>query len=142
MTEQRLQSVEAPRGRGLAPLSDGLGPQERVFAEHLRDLRQRTGMTSADLATELGVDATRLSRYLSGHNLPDPQLLTRLHRLLASSHEDAAEVPARQSRALLYAAARARGPLSARAFEVAELQEKLQEQQAATEHALAGLREE
>ncbi|MFG2097296.1 helix-turn-helix domain-containing protein [Streptomyces sp. NPDC048612] len=132
-----------PRGRALAPLSDGLGTEERAFAEHLRNLRERVGMTSADLAAALCVDPTRLSRYLSGQSLPEPQLLTRFHQLLAGRDVVfCAEDAVREGRALLYAAARSKGPLSARAYEVAELQEKMHEQQADTARSLAALQGE
>ncbi|GHC44874.1 helix-turn-helix domain-containing protein [Streptomyces cinnamoneus] len=142
MTEYQEQAI-GPRPRALAPLSGGLRREERAFAEHLRDLRQRTGMTSTDLAAKLSVDATRLSRYLSGQSLPEPQLLTRLHRLLADQDtEHSVEEAAQESRALLYVAARSKGPLSARAYEVAELQEKLHHQQANTARSLAALQEE
>ncbi|MFI9031119.1 helix-turn-helix domain-containing protein [Streptomyces sp. NPDC053560] len=143
MTEQHRERAVVPRPRPLAPLSDELGEDERVFAEHLRELRARTGMTSADLAAALAADPTRLSRYLSGQSLPAPQLLTRLHRLVAG--QDAGPdggKEARESRALLYAAARAKGPLSARAYELAELQEKLHQQQIDTARSLAALQED
>ncbi|MBH1937836.1 helix-turn-helix domain-containing protein [Streptomyces sp. AV19] len=142
MTEQRLQAAGMPRARGLAPLSDDLGAEDRVFAEHLRELRERAGMTSTDLAAALSVDATRLSRYLSGQSLPAPQVLTRLHQLLAGPDAPSVEAAARESRALLYAAARSRGPLQAHAYQVAEFQEKLQEQRAETARVLAALGQE
>ncbi|MFJ8726509.1 helix-turn-helix domain-containing protein [Streptomyces sp. NPDC093269] len=64
--------VPVPRGHlpSLSPLRDDLGEEQRAFAEHLRALRERSGMTSSDLAAALGVDATRRSRYLSGEDLP------------------------------------------------------------------------
>lgn len=64
--------MPVPRGHlpSLSPLRDDLGEEQRAFAEHLRALRERSGMTSSDLAAALGVDATRLSRYLSGEDLP------------------------------------------------------------------------
>jgi transcriptional regulator with XRE-family HTH domain len=137
-----LEQPIGPRSRSLAPLKKGLREDERVFAEHLRDLRERTGLTSADLAAKLSVDPTRLSRYLSGQSLPEPQLLTRLHQLLASPDAEPVVEAARNSRALLYAAARAKGPLSARAYEVAEIQERMDEQQASTARSLAALQAE
>ncbi|MEU1106612.1 helix-turn-helix transcriptional regulator [Streptomyces tibetensis] len=141
--EQQPERALVPPRRGLAPLSDELQGPERAFAEHLRGLRESAGMTSADLAAALGVDATRLSRYLSGQSLPEPQLLTRLHLLLADQGEEPSiHKASRESRALLYAAARSKGPLSARAYEVAELQEKLNEQQTETARSLAQLRDE
>ncbi|MGW7513782.1 helix-turn-helix domain-containing protein [Streptomyces massasporeus] len=144
VTEERTV-VPRPRGHlpPLSPLRDDLGEEQRSFAEHLRTLRERSGMTSSELAAALGVDATRLSRYLSGEDLPQPQLLTRLHQLLASRN---AEYPvdelARKSRAMLYAAARSKNLLSARAYEIAELQEKLHEQQTETARSLAALQAE
>ncbi|MCF3173938.1 helix-turn-helix domain-containing protein [Streptomyces sioyaensis] len=143
MTEQLPAQEAAPRGRALAPLSSELGTDERAFAEHLRGLRERSAKTSADLAAALEVDATRLSRYLSGQSLPEPQLLIRFHQLLADGDaETSPPLAAQESRALLYAAARSKGPLSARAYEIAELQEKLHEQQAETASSLAALQAE
>ncbi|MFF9212968.1 MULTISPECIES: helix-turn-helix domain-containing protein [unclassified Streptomyces] len=147
MSEEQAEPTVVPMPRGplrpLSPLRDDLKEEQRAFAEHLRALRERSQMTSSDLATALGVDATRLSRYLSGEDLPQPQLLTRLHQLLASRDaEYPLDTAARESRALLYAAARSRGVLSARAYEIAELQEKLHEQQAETARSLAALQAE
>ncbi|MEU2916344.1 helix-turn-helix domain-containing protein [Streptomyces massasporeus] len=147
MTEEQAKRTAVPMPRGqlppLSPLRDDLGDEQRAFAEHLRALRERSGMTSSDLAAALGVDATRLSRYLSGEDLPQPQLLTRLHQLLASRNaEYSVDEEARESRALLYAAARSKSLLSARAYEIAELQEKLHEQQAETARSLATLQAE
>ncbi|MFE7114017.1 helix-turn-helix domain-containing protein [Streptomyces sp. NPDC057654] len=143
MTEQLPAQEGVSRGRALAPLSADLGAEEKAFANHLRDLRELAGKTSVELATELGVDATRLSRYLSGRSLPEPQLLTRFHHLLAGQDADTPVwEAAQQSRALLYTAARSKGPLSARAYEVAELQEKVQAQQAATASSLTALQGE
>ncbi|MFF4732912.1 helix-turn-helix domain-containing protein [Streptomyces mirabilis] len=147
MTEEQVGRTVVPMPRGhlppLSPLRDDLGEELRAFAEHLRALRERSGMTSSDLAAALGVDATRLSRYLSGEDLPQPQLLTRLHQLLASRNaEYSVDEAARESRALLYAAARSKSLLSARAYEIAELQEKLHEQQAETARSLAALQAE
>ncbi|MDH6629902.1 transcriptional regulator with XRE-family HTH domain [Streptomyces sp. LBL] len=144
--EQSKQSVVPVPGRPLpllSPLRDDLGEEQRSLAEHLRSLRERIGLASSELATALGVDATRLSRYLSGEDLPQPQLLTSLHQLLASRNgEYSTDETSRRSRALLYAAARSKGPLSARAYEIAGLQEKLHEQQAETARSLAELQAE
>ncbi|MFF9244686.1 helix-turn-helix domain-containing protein [Streptomyces sp. NPDC014776] len=147
MSEEQAEPAVVPMPRGslrpLSPLRDGLKEEQRAFAEHLRSLRERSQMTSSDLAVALGVDATRLSRYLSGEDLPPPQLLTCLHQLLADRDaEYCAETAARDSRTLLYAAARSKGVLSARAYEIAELQEKLHEQQAQTARSLAALQAE
>ncbi|MFJ9565967.1 helix-turn-helix domain-containing protein [Streptomyces fuscichromogenes] len=149
MTEEQAGRAVVPVRRGhlppLSPLKDDLGEERRAFAEHLRALRERSGMTSSDLAEELGVDATRLSRYLSGEDLPQPdlQLLTRLHQLLASRNpEYSVDEAARESLGLLYAAARSQNLLSARAYEIAQLHEKLHEQQVETARALAALQAE
>ncbi|MFK4067460.1 helix-turn-helix domain-containing protein [Streptomyces sp. NPDC029674] len=142
MAEQSpAHGAEPPvRPRALAPLGADLGAKERAFADHLRGLRERAGKTSTDLAAALCVDPTRFSRFLSGQSLPEPQLLTRFHRLLTDGEPDAStEEAVRKSRALLYAAARTRGPLSTRAYEIAELREKLHEQQNETARSLEAL---
>ncbi|MGW2922860.1 helix-turn-helix domain-containing protein [Streptomyces angustmyceticus] len=142
MTKQLPAQEAVPRARALAPLSADLGTEVRAFAEHLRSLRESAAKTSADLAGELDVDPTRLSRYLSGQSLPEPQLLTRLHQLLADQNaEPPPEKAARASRALLYAAARSKGQLAARAYEIGELQEKLHEQQTESARSLTALQD-
>ncbi|WP_369244458.1 helix-turn-helix domain-containing protein [Streptomyces sp. R41] len=104
--KQSPERAVVPRPPALAPLSDELGKKERAFAEHFRGLREGAGMISADLAEGLGVDPTQLSRYLSGQSLPEPQLLTRFHQLLADPDaESFVQESARESRTLLYAAA-------------------------------------
>ncbi|MGW6405202.1 helix-turn-helix domain-containing protein [Streptomyces sp. NPDC055134] len=77
------------RRKALAPLT-GLKPDEETFALHLRAIRDQLGMTSAEIAERLdGIEATRLSKCLSGKSLPQPSILTELHRLL----EEKAGIP-------------------------------------------------
>ncbi|MFE6808653.1 hypothetical protein ACFVEN_44425 [Streptomyces sp. NPDC057681] len=129
------------RRKALAPLT-GLKPDEETFALHLRAIRDQLGMTSAEIAERLnGIEATRLSKCLGGKSLPQPSILTELHRLL----EEKAGIPfssqaAADSRALLYAAARSRGPLTAREYELAEAREALETQRVETAEELTRLR--
>ncbi|MEU4948582.1 hypothetical protein [Streptomyces lavendulae] len=126
----------------------GLNPEEAAFAQHLRDLREDLGMSSTEIVTwlkknepEAAVDATRLSRFLSGANLPQPPLLPALHRLLA---ERGAADPerVREGWNRLYAAAQTKGPLFAREYKEQALRIALEEERVRTAQDLAGLREE
>ncbi|GLV82707.1 hypothetical protein Slala03_23960 [Streptomyces lavendulae subsp. lavendulae] len=126
----------------------GLNPEEAAFAQHLRDLREDLGMSSTEIVTwlkknepEAAVDATRLSRFLSGANLPQPPLLPALHRLLA---ERGAADPerVREGWNRLYAAAQTKGPLFAREYKEQALRIALEEERVRTAQELAGLREE
>lgn len=126
----------------------GLSPEEAAFAQHLRDLREDLGMSSTEIVKwlrknepEAAVDTTRLSRFLSGANLPQPPLLPALHRLLA---ERGAADPerVREGWNRLYAAAQTKGPLIAREYKEQALRIALEEERVRTAQELAGLREE
>lgn len=126
----------------------GLNPEEAAFAQHLRDLREDLGMSSTEIVKwlkenepEAAVDQTRLSRFLSGANLPQPPLLPALHRLLA---ERGAADPerVREGWNRLYAAAQTKGPLIAREYKEQALRIALEEERVRTAQELAGLREE
>ncbi|MEV5983624.1 helix-turn-helix domain-containing protein [Streptomyces sp. NPDC052051] len=102
------QQVEAQRG--LAPLRRQLTASQRELADHLRDLRSRTGLSSEKLADRLSdgglrVDRTRLSKFLNGHEVPRPELASSLHQVVAECEgtEAQAEDVAR-TRSLIYAA--------------------------------------
>ncbi|MFF1399384.1 helix-turn-helix domain-containing protein [Streptomyces sp. NPDC058287] len=130
------------RSRALAPLSNGLDPARRAFAEHLRSLRAQSGLTSKALAEELRVDYTRLSKFLNGAELPpaDMKLTARLHRLLDERGATPFDEEAvRESRDLLYAAAQAKGPLPFRPYALDEAEETNARQQAEAAQQLAAL---
>ncbi|MET8755770.1 hypothetical protein ABZW32_37575 [Streptomyces sp. NPDC004667] len=126
----------------------GLNPEEAAFAQHLRDLREDLGMSSTEIvqwlkenAPEARVDASRLSRFLSGANLPQPALLPALHRLQAErGGVDPERV--REGWNLLYAAAQTKGPLIAREYKEQALRIALEEERVRTAQELASLREE
>ncbi|MGW6709442.1 hypothetical protein ACWGDE_31780 [Streptomyces sp. NPDC054956] len=90
---------------------------------------------------EAAIDASRLSRYLSGADLPRPSLLPSLYRLLAMRQ---AVDPDRMAEGWnrLYAAARARGPLVAREYKEEFSRIALEEHRVQTARDLAGLREQ
>ncbi|MFE2153404.1 hypothetical protein ACFXAO_25555 [Streptomyces lavendulae] len=126
----------------------GLSPEEAAFAQYLRDLREDLEMSSKEIVTwlkenepEAAVDASRLSRFLSGADLPQPPLLPALHRLLA---ERGAADPerVREGWNRLYAAAQIKGPLIARGYKERALRIALEEERVRTAQELAGLREE
>ncbi|WP_405494037.1 helix-turn-helix domain-containing protein [Streptomyces sp. NBC_00096] len=147
MSEQPLSTRGPQPPQRLSPLS-GLSEEETAFAQHLRDLREDLGMSSTDIVKWLkesepgaAVDASRLSRYLSGTDLPKPSLLPALYRLLATRR---AVDPDRMADGwkLLYAAARTKGPLVAREYKEEASRIALEEHRVQTAHALAGLREQ
>ncbi|MFJ7907381.1 helix-turn-helix domain-containing protein [Kitasatospora sp. NPDC096204] len=149
MGERNLPRVQIgePRGvpvrRGLAPLDERLSEPERRCAECLREMRQRTGLTSEELAERLGVDRTRLSKFLNGREVPRLEIVTRLHRLAAECEGvEVSQAEASQIRALVYAAACVRSPLQAREFELAAAREDLDLHRAEALQQMADLQRE
>ncbi|MFG2620140.1 hypothetical protein ACGFXC_21265 [Streptomyces sp. NPDC048507] len=147
MSEQSL-SVRGGRPQQLSALG-ALNTEEAAFARHLRDLREDLGMSSSDIVKWLrenepaaAVDASRLSRFLSGANLPRPELLPALHRLLAGAGRAVEPDRVAEGWSLLYAAARTKGPLVAREYKEAVSGIALEEERVRTAHELAGLREQ
>lgn len=147
MSEQPSSPSGAQSLQRLGSLK-GLNPEEAAFAQHLRELREDLGMSSTEIVTwlrenepEVKVDASRLSRFLSGANLPQPPLLPALHRLLA---ERGAVDPerVREGWNRLYAAAQTKGPLVAREYKEQALRIALEEERVRTAQDLTGLREE
>ncbi|WP_030062053.1 helix-turn-helix domain-containing protein [Streptomyces novaecaesareae] len=139
---------QMPVRRGLAPLDERLSEPERRCAERLRELRERIGLSSEELAERLSgdgirVDPTRLSKFLNGREVPRREIAVRLHRLAAAcegvetSPEEVAE-----TRAVMYAAARVRSPLQAREFELATAREDLYRHRARAVQELADLKQE
>ncbi|WP_326618817.1 helix-turn-helix domain-containing protein [Streptomyces decoyicus] len=53
----------------------------RDFAQHLRRLQEGLGLTQEDLARELSVSASTLSRYLSGERVPEREILRDIYIL-------------------------------------------------------------
>ncbi|MFG2915921.1 helix-turn-helix domain-containing protein [Kitasatospora sp. NPDC048298] len=139
---------QAPVRRGLAPLDERLSEPERRCAERLRDLRERIGLTSEELAERLNgegirVDSTRLSKFLNGREVPRREIAVQLHRLVAEREGepvDADELA--RTRAAMYAAACVRSPLQAREFELATAREDLCRHRARAVQELADLRKE
>ncbi|MCX4777699.1 hypothetical protein [Streptomyces sp. NBC_01264] len=105
-------------------------------------------MSSSDIVKWLkeaepgaAVDASRLSRFLSGADLPRPSLLPALYRLLATRQ---AVDPDRVAQGwnLLYTAARTKGPLVAREYKEEASRIALEEYRVQTAQDLAALREQ
>ncbi|MDX3663067.1 FxSxx-COOH system tetratricopeptide repeat protein [Streptomyces sp. ID05-26A] len=95
-------------GRSLANLEGkrDLAHESREFAEYLRMLRKRTGLTSQKLEAELGMGAGSMSRYLSGERLPKLAWLRRFQDWVKASTDAGLTHEERdQGRDLLYAAA-------------------------------------
>ncbi|MBA2807196.1 helix-turn-helix domain-containing protein [Streptomyces sp. KM273126] len=102
------RQVEAQRG--LAPLGQQLTTYQRELADHLRDLRSRTGLSSEKLSDRLSddglhVDRTRLSKFLNGREVPRPELASSLHHVVAECEgTEARPEDVARTRLLIYAA--------------------------------------
>ncbi len=73
--------MPARRGRGMGAVKPG--PAEVVqFAKHLRGLQERLQLTQEDLARQLHVSPSTLSRYMSGERVPDREFVCEIYRLL------------------------------------------------------------
>jgi predicted transcriptional regulator len=113
------------------------------FVEHLRELWARCGLTSADLADQLGISASSLSRYLSGERHPGPETVNRLHDLVGECTGTPLTTEERKAaRELMWTAARAQGPLVSREMELAVAGERLRIQQEETRRIIAELNTE
>ncbi|MFH9475839.1 hypothetical protein ACH4L7_18580 [Streptomyces anulatus] len=127
--------------RGLAPLGEGLGPEAVAFASYLRDMLALAGATLAEAAEVTGKDTSTVSRYCGGERLPE---LAWLRDFLSwvdrrGRVEDGAD---RRGRELLWAAARVKGPLVERQFQLDRAAEELAAQREEAAAALSRLREE
>ena len=143
-----MRQEQLPARRGLADLDDRLSEPARRCAQHLRDLRDRAGLTSEALAARLTndtvrVDKTRLSKFFGGRDVPGPAFPGRIHEVLAEIEgRDVDQDDVARTRDVLYAAACARGPLQAREYELAAAREELQATRLRTTQQLASLRDE
>ncbi|WP_189133895.1 ATP-binding protein [Wenjunlia tyrosinilytica] len=114
-----------------------------VFVEHLRDLHAQLGATPRESAAWLGTDPLELANFLGGERLPSLEVLKRLHQLFATqtgispTHEYFM-----RSRELLYAAARSKGRLNAREYELASAAERVEQQEGELSESLVKLTEE
>ena len=141
-------SDQYPARRGLSPLDQRLPEATRTCAQHLRDLRDRTDFSSGELARRLStgglkVDETRLSKFLNGREIPRREFAAHIHQVVAEVEScDVSPDEVRRTRDLMYAAVRARSPLQAREFELADAREELERQREHAEQQLKALREE
>lgn len=136
------------RTRGLAKLNK-LETDEKRLVDYLRDLRDELGITSKELGAaltemdpEVKVSEWQLSRYLSGSTLPKLSLIGRMHELLSQRtgrplDEDAVQA----GRALVIAAAEAKGPLMAREIKLEAAIEDLSNQRTQAAAELSQLRD-
>lgn len=123
-------------GRGLAPL-DGknLAPKVKEFVQHLRELRERAGLSSNRLEAELDMPAGGLSRYLSGERLPQPEWLRCFQDWVAENTEvGLTEKERKAGRDLYYAAAWVKNPVIANKIEIENLSNLWAERIAELEH--------
>ncbi|MFE2011458.1 hypothetical protein [Streptomyces sp. NPDC059491] len=147
MLEKPRSDEVRSRPRGLARLSS-LESAEEELALYLRELHARLGMTSKDLAVALtemkpadAVSTFQLSRCLGGKSLPKLSLIARMHELLALRTDGLIDQEGvRIGRALVFAAAQAKGPLMAREYKLEAALEDLAGQRVRTAEELEGLR--
>jgi RNA polymerase sigma factor (sigma-70 family) len=143
MTGRQEASGGSSKARGLAPIKQTKTKASIAFAAHLRELRERCGMTSKEAASALGVDESTLSRYMGGDRLPEWQFLTRFHDLCEEqTGEQLSEQVRDASRDLMYAAARSRGGLQGRKLELEIAIEAMKRQEDHTQQLVSDLQEE
>ncbi|MFC8512770.1 helix-turn-helix domain-containing protein [Streptomyces sp. NPDC057257] len=140
MTKKELGAGGRGR-RGLATLSSDLEPEATAFAVYLREMLTLTGATLAEAAEATGKDTSTVSRYCGGERLPELAWLRDFlswvdHR---AGLDDGAD---QQGRELLWAAARIKGPLVDRQFQLDRAAEELASQREQAAAALSLLREE
>ncbi|MEU4919925.1 hypothetical protein AB0G29_11245 [Streptomyces parvus] len=139
-------SVMSPGGdrnrkRGLAPLGDGLRPETAAFASYLRDMLTLAGATLAEAAEATGKDTSTVSRYCGGERVPELAWL-RVFLLWVGRRGRVDAGAERRGRELLWAAARVKGPLVDRQFQLDRAAEELAAQRQEAEAALECLQEE
>lgn len=135
------EGIDAPTarpGRGLKRLDDDrLAPEARAFAEHVRELRAQTGLTSSALEAQLGMTSGSLSRYLSGERLPPLVWLRSLQDWVAENTDTGlSEQERKHGRDLLYTAARGKNGLVVHEIEMAVLEERWAERISELEQAI------
>jgi transcriptional regulator with XRE-family HTH domain len=149
---RELNAGRAKRGPdGLAVLDHLPEGPRRALVARLRMLREASGLTNEELVERLSAEgvtlsASRLSKFLNGHEVPSRAQVTVLHRLCetAGGGEPAPEA-VKETQRLLYAvldAERDTKPLRVREFDLAEARERLERLRVRTAAELRALREE
>ncbi|WP_181362231.1 helix-turn-helix domain-containing protein [Streptomyces sp. MA5143a] len=149
---RELNAGRAKRGPdGLAVLDRLPEGPRRALVARLRRLREASGLTNEELVERLSAEgvtlsASRLSKFLNGHEVPSRAQVTVLHRLCetAGGGEPAPEA-VKETQRLLYAvldAERDTKPLRVREFDLAEARERLERLRVRTAAELRALREE
>lgn len=124
-------------GRSLANLEDKgeLTLEGREFAEYLRKLRTRTGLTSQKLEAELGMGKGGMSRYLGGERLPKLAWLRRFQDWVEKNTVTGLTPEERdEGRDLLYAAARTKNILIVHEIELEDRDGRLADRITVVEH--------
>jgi transcriptional regulator with XRE-family HTH domain len=89
-----------------------LAPELRAFAEYLRELAERTGLTQRQLASEMETTPSTLSRILTGRRLPSLKWLRHYQDWISQYTESGLSAEERnRGRELLYNAALTRNGL-------------------------------
>ncbi|MDX3249469.1 helix-turn-helix domain-containing protein, partial [Streptomyces sp. ME18-1-4] len=151
---RELDAGQAGTGKGSDELAvlDRIpdGPRRALVAQ-LRALREGSGLTVPELVQRLeqrgvALTASRLSDFLSGHEVPSRAQVTALHRVCeAAAGTDRDPDAVQETRRLLYAvldAERTTKPLRAREFDREELREQLERVRVRTATELGVLRDE
>ncbi|MEU6803213.1 helix-turn-helix domain-containing protein [Streptomyces neyagawaensis] len=149
---RELNAGRAKRGPDGLAVPDHLpeGPR-RALVARLRMLREASGLTNEELVERLSeqgvtLSASRLSKFLNGHEVPSRTQVTVLHRLCdtAAGGESAPEA-VKETQRLLYAVLdteRSVKPLRAKEFDLAETREQLEQLRVRTAADLNALRDE
>lgn len=61
-----------------------LPPELRVIGQRAHDIREGKGLTQKELARQLGINATQVSRFEKGERMPQLQTVLRLCRVLGA----------------------------------------------------------
>ncbi|MEH0576600.1 MULTISPECIES: helix-turn-helix domain-containing protein [Streptomyces] len=151
---RELDAGQAGTGKGsdeLAVLDQIPDGPRRALVAQLRALREASGLTVPELVQRLeqrgvALTASRLSDFLSGHEVPSRAQVTALHRVCEAAAGTARDPEAvQETRRLLYAvldAERTTKPLRAREFDLEELREQLERVRVRTATELGVLRDE
>ncbi|MCL6736382.1 helix-turn-helix domain-containing protein [Streptomyces neyagawaensis] len=149
---RELNAGRAKRGPdGLAVLDHLPEGPRRALVARLRMLREASGLTNEELVERLSkegvtLSASRLSKFLNGHEVPSRAQVTVLHRLCdAAAGGESAPEAVKETQRLLYAvldAERSAKPLRAKEFDLAETREQLEQLRVRTAADLSAMRDE
>ncbi|MEV6512228.1 helix-turn-helix domain-containing protein [Streptomyces sp. NPDC051642] len=135
-------AIEPPRinPRALTPLQHDNAASR--FAYRLHQMRDRLGMSSRQIAEEINISESTLSRHFSGTYLTRPKTLKALHDLLAAKGIPASPEEKSENWKLLNAAWSEKGPLPAHYCGAVRALEQIEQQLEETSAEATKLRAE